>query len=216
MAGIMSYFGGRRDPKQSSRDAIVTLRQQLQMIEKKEEYLQKKIEEETKKARANAVTNKAAATNALRRKKVTEQELERLQNTRFGLEMQVNTLESASFNAENMAAMKKASEALKTIHGKLTIDKVDQTMAEIQEQTQLANEVSNAISSNVVDVEIDEDELKQELADLEQDELNDRLMGADHVPVHHPAGPSRIEDKRQAVEDDEEAQLKELQAALAM
>ncbi|KAI9069241.1 Snf7-domain-containing protein [Trametes sanguinea] len=225
MAGIMSYFGGRRDPKQSSRDAIVNLRQQLQMIEKKEEYLQKKIEEETKKARANAVTNKAGehldppampmerpATNALRRKKVTEQELERLQNTRFGLEMQVNTLESASFNAENMAAMKKASEALKTIHGKLTIDKVDQTMAEIQEQTQLAHEVSNAIATNVVDVEIDEDELKQELAELEQDELNDRLMGADHVPVHHPAGPSRIED----MEDDEEAQLKELQAALAM
>ncbi len=59
MAGIMSYFGGRRDPKQSSRDAIVTLRQQLQMIEKKEEYLQKKIEEEVKKARANAVSNKA-------------------------------------------------------------------------------------------------------------------------------------------------------------
>ena len=51
MAGIMSYFGGRRDPKQSSRDAIVTLRQQLQMIEKKEDYLQKKIEEETKKAK---------------------------------------------------------------------------------------------------------------------------------------------------------------------
>ena len=58
MASFMSYFGTRRDPKQSARDAIVTLRQQLQMIEKKEEYLQKKIEEEMKKARANAVTNK--------------------------------------------------------------------------------------------------------------------------------------------------------------
>ena len=61
MAGFMSYFGGRRDPKQSSRDAIVTLRQQLQMIEKKEDYLQKKIDEELKKAKANAVSNKAGA-----------------------------------------------------------------------------------------------------------------------------------------------------------
>ena len=59
MAGFMSYFGGRRDAKQSSRDAIVTLRQQLQMVEKKEEYLQKKIDEELKKAKANAVSNKA-------------------------------------------------------------------------------------------------------------------------------------------------------------
>jgi len=58
MASFMSYFGGRRDPKQAARDAIVGLRQQLQMIEKKEEYLQKKIEDELKKAKANAVTNK--------------------------------------------------------------------------------------------------------------------------------------------------------------
>lgn len=61
MAGFMSYFGGRRDPKQSSREAIVTLRQQLQMIEKKEDYLQKKIEEEVKKAKANAVSNKTGS-----------------------------------------------------------------------------------------------------------------------------------------------------------
>ena len=34
------------------------------------------------------------------------------------------------------------------LRGARTIDKVDQTMAEIQEQTQLANEVSEAISTN--------------------------------------------------------------------
>lgn len=46
MSGFMSYFGGRRDPKQSTREAIVTLRQQLQMLEKKEDHLQKKIDDE--------------------------------------------------------------------------------------------------------------------------------------------------------------------------
>ena len=61
MASFMSYFGGRRDTKQSTRDAIVTLRQQLQMIEKKGDYLQKKIEEETSFARTHAVTNKTGA-----------------------------------------------------------------------------------------------------------------------------------------------------------
>ena len=62
-----------------------------------------------------------AATAALKRKKATELELERLQGTRFQLEMQVNTLESASFNAETMDVMKKASSALKDIHGKLCV-----------------------------------------------------------------------------------------------
>lgn len=66
-------------------------------------------------------SGRAAATAALKRKKATEQELERLQGTRFQLEMQVNTLESASFNAETMAAMKKAATALKDIHGTLCV-----------------------------------------------------------------------------------------------
>ena len=70
---------------------------------------------------------------------------------------------------------------------------------------------------------------------MEQDELNERLAGADHVPVHLPPGASRVEDStclyprffisdvdvvlsgaKQAIEDDEDAQLKELQQALAM
>lgn len=58
MASFMSYFGGRKDSKQAARDAIVGLRQQLQLLEKKEEYMQKKADEEMKKARANAVSNK--------------------------------------------------------------------------------------------------------------------------------------------------------------
>ena len=66
----MSYFGGRKDPKQATREAIVTLRQQLQMLEKKEEYLQKKADEELKKAKANAVTNKAGMLASLLRSSV--------------------------------------------------------------------------------------------------------------------------------------------------
>jgi hypothetical protein len=61
------------------------------------------------------------ATAALKSKKAKELELERLQGTRFQLEMQINTLESASFNAETMAAMKKAATALGDIHGKLYV-----------------------------------------------------------------------------------------------
>ncbi len=47
--------------------------------------------------------------------------MDRLQGTRLQLEMQVNTLESANLNAETMAAMKKASDALKVIHGKMYV-----------------------------------------------------------------------------------------------
>jgi len=215
MAGFMSYFGARKDPKQAARDAIVNLRQQLQMIDKKEEYLQKKIEEETKKARANAVSNKTVATAALKRKKMNEIELNRLGDSRFQLETQVNTLESANMNAETMVAMKKASDALKVIHGNITLDKVDTTINALNEQRELANEIAEAIA-NPVHFDLDEEELKQELEDLQQDELNERLNQADHVPVHQPPTARKQDAVRSPVEDDEEAQIKALQAELAM
>lgn len=83
--------------------------------------------------------------------------------------MQVNTLESANLNAETMGAMKKASEAMKVIHGNMyvltshlhhcisvtdeirwayrTIDQVDATMADVHEQRAIADEIANAISN---------------------------------------------------------------------
>ncbi|ETW83831.1 hypothetical protein HETIRDRAFT_312190 [Heterobasidion irregulare TC 32-1] len=218
MASFMSYFVGRRDPKQSARDAIVTLRQQLQMIEKKEEHLQKLIRDEVNTARTNAVSNKNVATAALRRKKMHETELNKLSGTRLQLELQVNTLESANLNAETMAAMKKGSDALKVIHNGMTPERVEDTMNEINAQREVANEISDAISNPLYSgLELDESELQEELAQLEQEDLDARLNLPDHVPVHTPVGPSRVaEAHSRTKEQDEEAELRELQEALAM
>jgi len=217
MASFMGFFGARRDPKQSAREAIVTLRQQLQLIEKKEEHLQKKIDEDLRKARANAVSNKAVATAALKSKKASEMELDRLAGTKLQLEMQVNTLESANLNAETMTAMQKAADALKVIHGKLTMDKVDSTMASVNEQRDLAEEIAAAISNpGATGLDLDDDVLKAELEELEQDELNERLSGAEPAPIHTPAWKTGTLAPVAAQEDDEAAQLRELQAALAM
>jgi charged multivesicular body protein 4A/B len=62
-----------------------------------------------------------------------------------------------------------------------------------------------------------QDDLKAQLAELEQEGLNERLMTTDHVPVHIPAGTSRVDTRHQvAVEESEDAELKQLQAELAM
>ncbi|KAJ1310528.1 hypothetical protein OPQ81_007258 [Rhizoctonia solani] len=221
MSGWMSYFTGKKDSRQTARDAIVNTRQHLAVLDKKEENLQRKIEEELKKAKANAVNNKAAATAALRRKKVHEAELEKLYGQRMTLETQLNAIENANLNAETMAAMRQGAQALRDIHGNLTIDKVDATMDQVREQMELTEEISQAISNPLnVGVDLDEDDLKNELAELEQEELNDRLMGADRVPLHTPAvatGPSMVSAGRSKAEEEdaEERELRELQAALA-
>ena len=59
----MSYLTGRSGgsgssgSKDSTREAIVNLREHLLMLDKKEEHLTKKIEEELRKAKGNATTN---------------------------------------------------------------------------------------------------------------------------------------------------------------
>jgi len=207
----------KQETKQAARDAIVGLRQQLQLLEKKEDYMQKKVDEEMKKARANAVSNKPAATAALKRKKAAEAELERLSATRLQLELQVNTLESANLNAETMSAMRRGADALKVIHGNMNADKVADTMDEVHEQTQIANEVSQAIAHNPYADPSEDDALRDELAELEEEVLNERLAGAEHVPVHAPPNAVKAPESRQPIaEDDEEAQLRELQAQLAL
>ncbi|GMK55368.1 hypothetical protein CspeluHIS016_0204240 [Cutaneotrichosporon spelunceum] len=217
MSGWMSWFGGRKDTREQARDSIVDLRQQLLMIEKKEEHLQKKIDDETSKARANATSNKSAALYALKRKKAFENELDRLGGTRMTLETQVNAIESATLNAETMVAMKRGADALKSIHQGLKVDKVDETMDSIREQMELTNEISNAISDPANMVQLDEDDLQAELEALEQEVLDSRLAGADHVPVHTPASPVAVDKAKTAAkeEDDEEAQLRQLRAELA-
>jgi charged multivesicular body protein 4A/B len=69
MSGWLSYFSGTRDTKTTTRQAIVGIREQLSMLDKKEEHLEKKIEEELRKAKANAISNKTGKprTGAYRR-----------------------------------------------------------------------------------------------------------------------------------------------------
>ncbi|KAG7530797.1 hypothetical protein FFLO_04776 [Filobasidium floriforme] len=180
-------WGATPDPRESARNSIVALREQLLVLDKREEHLQRKIDEELAKAKANVSTNKALASSALRQKKAYETELERIFNTRLTLSAQVDSLETANLNAETMKTMKQASDAMKGIHGKLNIQDVDAQMDSIREQMEVSNQISEAISSpHNLGIDIDEDELKDELAELEDQQLQERLAGAERVPVHSP------------------------------
>jgi charged multivesicular body protein 4 len=69
-----------------------------------------------------------AAKTALKRKKAHEHALEQTLGQISTLEQQINAIESANINRETLKAMEKASDAMKQIHGKLTVEKVDETM----------------------------------------------------------------------------------------
>ena len=125
---------------------------------------------------------------ALTRRKLLEKELDKLAGPRNTIETQINAIENVNINFETMKAMKQGAAAMKQIHGSMNADKVDATMDEIQNQIQLSEEISDAISRPVgVAAEIDEDELREELEAMEQEELDNKMLGAEAPPVHVPS-----------------------------
>jgi len=219
MSSWIGWFTGTRDTKKPTREAIIRLRQNLQLLDRKEQHLQTQIDEQQSKARANAVGNPEVAKAALRRKKALEADLERLAGQKFTLEAQVNALEGANLNQETLEAMKTGAAVLEQIHGKMTVEQVDATMDKIKDQMGVAAEISAAISAPMSTDPIDEEDLQRELNELEQQELSDRLRGADRVPSHTPVTPTKerlVPAARTSVEDEEEAQLRALQAELSM
>ncbi|KEZ40666.1 hypothetical protein SAPIO_CDS8596 [Scedosporium apiospermum] len=224
MSGIWGWFGGAsaaQKRKDSPKNAILGLRSQLEMLQKREAHLQKQIDEQDGLARKYVSTNKNAAKMALKRKKQHEHSLEQTQAQIGTLEQQINAIESANINRETLAAMEKAGEAMKQIHGKLTPEKVDETMEKLRDQNALSEEIVAAITSNALGETVDEDELEKELESLQQEQLDEQMLLTGPVPVADavhkmPAvANGKIPDKA-IEEDDEEAELRKLQAEMAM
>lgn len=64
----------------------------------------------------------------MRRKKTHEHSMEQTVAQMGTLEQQINAIESANINRETLAAMEKAGESMRQMRGKLTPEKVDETM----------------------------------------------------------------------------------------
>ncbi|KAK0660524.1 Vacuolar-sorting protein SNF7 [Lasiodiplodia hormozganensis] len=219
--GMGWFGGGAAKKKDAPKNAILQLRGQLEMLSKREKHLQHQMEEQDALARKHVSSNKTAAKSALRRKKQFEHSLEQTQSQIMTLEREIYSIETANINKETLDAMRNAGAAMKQIHGSLTIDKVDQTMEELREQHAIGEEISEAIAAPLGQT-LDEDELDDELAELQQEELDNKMLETGQVPVSDtvsrlPTGPQgALPGKKQAEEDDEEEELRKLQAEMAM
>ena len=226
-----SLFGkssGTKKNKELPKKAIVDLREHINLLTKRQSHLQTQILNQENEAKQFLHRgNKTLATNALKKKKIYEAQLAKLDGTIESLEQQLFSIESASLNLETMRAMKQGATAMKAIHGSLNIDKVDATMDEIREQVELGEEISEAISKPmfVTGTEIDEDELDEELDLLaaEEEEGEKETVGESGVKnVELPSAPSgkikttkQLEVPAEEVDEDEDARaLKELQAEI--
>ena len=166
-------------------------RQTLEMLEKREALLQKKMAEEIKKAKEyTKMKNKRAALQCLKRKKMYEAQADQLANQQLRIHDQKIMLEGAKATTETVAAMRSGAQAMKKLQKETNIDDVDKTMEEITEQTENLRQINDALGQPIgFAAEIDEDDLDAELQELEAEELDRQLMEPAIPPTSASAEP---------------------------
>jgi len=192
----MSMFGKlfkKKEESKTTAEAIQDLRQNEDMLLKKQEFLEKKIDSEIEIARKNAKTNKRLALTALKRKKRYEKQLQQIDGTLTTIEQQREALEAANINTTVLKGMDSAAKALKNAHKDMNVDNVHDMMDDIAEQQDVAKEISDAISQPTAFAnEFDEDELEEELENLQLE-----LEGEENAQLEKElldVGPSTLPD----------------------
>mmetsp|Transcript_21286 Transcript_21286/g.50334 ORF Transcript_21286/g.50334 Transcript_21286/m.50334 type:complete len:226 (+) Transcript_21286:369-1046(+) len=223
---MMNFFGKKKknvnttvsststSKPSDAQTTIVKLRESIVNQDKREEHIQKKINGMVVEAKGKmAKGDKKGALYAMKRKKLYEQEMAKIQNVRFTLETQVMNLESAQQNAQTYQALKQGNTAMKGIREDVGIDQVDDVMDEIKEEMEMAQEINDAIAQPVDPLMADEDELLEELNMLETADLEAELLKP--PPTAMQAMPAVPSSKLPALAKKEEDDLKALEAELA-
>ena len=160
-----------------------------------------------------AAGDKKGALYAMKRKKLHESELDKIQNVKMTLETQVLNLESAAQNAETFSAMNAGKNAMKNIRDDMGIDKVDDLMDDIREEMEMANEISDAIAQPVDPIAADDDDLLAELEQMGADDLEAELLAAPHAK--NEALLPAVPDSKLKVDKEEAEEMRKLEAELA-
>ncbi|XP_041375270.1 charged multivesicular body protein 4c-like [Gigantopelta aegis] len=217
MSLFAKIFGsGKKGEKAPTpQEGIQRLREVEEMLIKKSDFLEKKIQSEIATAKKNGTKNKRVALQALKRKKRLEKQLQQIDGTLSTIELQREALENASTNTEVLKVMGTAAKALKGAHQNLDVDKVHDLMDDVAEQNEIASEISDAISNPVgFGDDVDEDDLLEELEQLEQEELDKQMLeigepATDQLPSVPTEEPVPARGKPVQEDDDE---MKELAA----
>jgi charged multivesicular body protein 4 len=112
-----------------------------------------------------AERDKKGAPLAMKRKKLYEAEMDKIQQVKVTLETQAINMKAAGQNRTIFSAMMSVTQT--KIRAEVGIEKVDYLMDEIKEEMEMAAEVNNACAQPVNPLMADEDKVLAELESLE-------------------------------------------------
>jgi charged multivesicular body protein 4 len=159
--------------------------------------------------------DKKGALFAMKRKKLYEQEQDKIANVKMTLETQVIGLESAAQNAMTFQAMQAGTKTMAKIRNDVGIEQVDDVMDEIKEEMEMAQEINDAIAQPVDPLMADEDDLLAELNELETADLEAELLKPPPTAEASLSLPDAPKNELPALAKKEEDDLKALEAELA-
>jgi charged multivesicular body protein 4 len=174
--------------------------------------------------------DKNGALAHLKRKKMYEKEVGKINAGILNLEQQVLSIESSSVTVDIVNAMKTGKNAMQTITQQINVDDVTDLQDDIAELQQQQEQINEVISTPLAGMDADEDELANELAELETAGLEEELSALPSVPVaaakakvpaaKSPAGKSPLDalpaaPKHTPAMSEEEKALAELEAEMA-
>eukprot|EP01147_Barroeca_monosierra_P008170 gene8170-10131_t len=216
----MSLFGivGKKkaqppEQRETMAKALQSIDEQIDLLSKKEEVLQKRINDCTSKAKE--VKKKERALPYLRQRKRIMKQVQLVTGQIDNLTSQRFALENATTIAETVKVMKQGNSALK--NQGFDVDRLQDEMDDIQEEMQKLDEVTELMSQPMFGETLDDDELlrefeEEELEDLEDMELPDapssELIGED-TTVPAQASSARTERATTLTEDAELAELQQ-------
>ncbi|KAJ1554554.1 ESCRT-III subunit protein snf7 [Nowakowskiella sp. JEL0078] len=170
---------------------IVNIREKIEALDKRQKEIESCIAKELEIAKTNASKNRKTALLALKRKRLFENQASKISETRFTLENLVGTIDDARFNNHTINVLKMGADSLKKIHENMDVIAVDDTMYELQEQIDMSNNISEAVSRSMIGQEIDEFDLEEEL----------ELLGENEAPVDYQVPQSTNNSKLQNLKD---------------
>lgn len=202
----MRLFGKKKDPKMNQEQVLKSmesLRKTIEDISKRSQVLQNKASNEMKDAlNRKKLGDRSGALICLKRKKLYEGEIGKLEGARMNLEQQLFAIEGASMNKNIFDSLKTGNQVLKQVHGDMKIEDVDKLKDEMEEQQDMLNELNDAISAPIGGLaNIDDDELMNELDELEAREyeagmldLGAPVSGKNLSTVSQPEPVKKVDD----------------------
>jgi len=248
MSFLKSLFGGGSSSKQSAAPAassssvgsssshssnnngavngsIERLETTIELLEKREEVLTKKCEQELLKAKSfMEKKNKNAALQCMKKKKMLEEQLTNIAAQKANMETMKFAIQNAAMNKEVLVAQRQAATGLKQLNKTMDAEQVEETMDGIRETMDQSKSVAEALAQPLDDGIMDEDEL---LADLENELAGMEMEEQPTMKVAAPAAksdatalpampnvPTKPLPKPIAVRDEDEEALAALEAEL--